>query len=89
MGSGVGMLYVYAFAATQTVPNTKTTVLLDVTPYSLVYKCRRFEPPISILMTEEPAWGKECSSLIKMRRNITLKFGIYLTDYLGTHAGRE
>jgi hypothetical protein len=42
MGSGVGLLYVCAFVATQKVPNMKTTVLLDVTPYSLVYKCRRF-----------------------------------------------
>lgn len=42
MGSGVEMLHVYALAATQTVPNMKTTVFLDVTPYSLVYKCRRF-----------------------------------------------
>ena len=42
MGSGLGLLPVYAFAATQTVPNMKTTVFLDVTPYSLVYKCRRF-----------------------------------------------
>lgn len=42
MGSGVGMPYVYAFAATQTLPNMKTTVFLDVTPYSLVYRCRRF-----------------------------------------------
>jgi len=42
MGSGVGLPHVYTFAATQTVPNMKTAVFLDVTPYSLVYKCRRF-----------------------------------------------
>ena len=42
MGSGVGLLHVYAFAATQTIPNMKTTVFLDATPYSRVYKYRRF-----------------------------------------------
>lgn len=44
---------------------------------------------MSILTSEEPARGEECSSLKKMPRNITLKFGIYLTDYLRTHTGRE
>jgi hypothetical protein len=42
-----------------------------------------------IFTTEEPGRGEERSSLLKMSRNITLKFGIYLTDYLGTHTGRE
>jgi len=42
MGSGLGLLHVYAFTANQTVPNMKTTVFLDVTLYSLVCKCRRF-----------------------------------------------
>jgi len=47
------------------------------------------EPTMSNLTTEEPARGEEGSSVIMMPRNITLKFGIYLTDYLGTYTGRE
>jgi hypothetical protein len=37
MGLVVRKVYAYTFAATQTAPNMKTTVFLDVTPYSLVY----------------------------------------------------
>jgi hypothetical protein len=57
MGSGVELLHVYAFAAIQTVPNMKTTVFLDVTPYSLVYKCRRFRGTCYVHPHDRKTWS--------------------------------